>query len=416
MRILFLNQFFWPDLAPTGQLLGDLTEHLIREGHEVTVICSGGSYTKNGAASLECTEEPTPAIKILRVPGFTYRRSAWGRLASYLTFLLGALWYQLRIPRQDLVVTMTTPPLLAVVGRFVKCLRGTRHFIWEMDLFPDAFVAVGALAERSWVTRILRWIEDSCRHRSDGIIVLGVCMEKRLLARGVSPKLVHVAENWADSKVITPKPLRGSGPINVLYSGNLGLAHDLDTITAAMRHFRNNDRFEFTFAGGGVGRIQLEQTCSSESISNARFLPYSSRQSMAEHLAQADIGLVTERPEWIGTIVPSKVYGLMAAARPILFIGPRPATPSLLISKFQCGWQIEPGDSETLIALLERLSLDREEVRRRARRARLAFEHHYDVPHGVARVTKILFGSERATVTSSEIINSSSTVVAKGDF
>jgi colanic acid biosynthesis glycosyl transferase WcaI len=417
MRILFVNQFFWPDVAPTGQLLGDVADHLSRLGHEVTVICSGGAYVEGGRAGFESTDEPSPAIKILRVPGFTYQRRASGRLFSYLTFLLGALWYELRIPRQDLVVTMTTPPLLAVGGRILKFLRRTRHFIWEMDLFPGAFVAVGAIAEGSRVTQLLRWIEDSCRRQSDGVIALGLCMRQRLLARGISPHLVHIAENWADGKLITPSPTRTYGPVNVFYSGNLGLAHDIDTIANVMRHFRNDPRFVFTFAGGGVGRSQLERLCSTEGIDNARFLPYSSRKSMGEHLAQADIGLVTERATWIGTIVPSKVYGLMAAGRPVLFIGPESATPSLVINKFHCGWQVEPGDLPAVVALLEGLSLDRDGIHCRGRRARLAFEREYDMPHGVARVSKILLGitPESASREMPETVTSRNEVVTEAD-
>src|SRR5271167_2537183 len=105
MKLLFVNQFFWPDVAPTGQLLSDLTEHLTQEGHEVTVICSRGAYADGGSAKLTAADGPAPSIRILRVPGFTYQRGSFGRLFSYAIFLLGSLWYELRLPRQDLVVT-----------------------------------------------------------------------------------------------------------------------------------------------------------------------------------------------------------------------------------------------------------------------------------------------------------------------
>jgi hypothetical protein len=215
-------------------------------------------------------------------------------------------------------------------------------------------------------------------------------MRTRLLARGTPEHLVHVAENWADGRAIVPGPNRLSGPLSIFYSGNLGLAHDIDTIADTMRHFRNDSRFLFTFAGGGAARTQLEQMCTAEGIQNARFPPYASREHMSEHLAQADIGLVTERPACVGTVVPSKMYGLMAAGRPILFIGPKQATPGLLIQRFQCGWQIDPGDLRKLIMLLEWLSVRREAAWEHGQRARAAFESYYDLPHGVARVTAAL--------------------------
>lgn len=383
MKILIVNQFFWPDVAATGQFVTDLTRRLGCE-HEVTVICSGGAYS-----SIDSMDE-APPVNIIRVPGPRYRRGALGRLFSYATFFLGALWHECRVPRQDVVVTMTTPPLLAIGGWIVKQFRGSRHYIWEMDMFPDAFVALGALRERALLTRVFAWIEDGCRRQSDGIIALGPCMRRRLVARGIPKRLVHVAENWADGRSISARPLRDSGPINVLYSGNFGLSHDLDTIVEVIRHFRDDSRFVFTFSGGGVKRDELERICSSEGIQNCRFVPYVSRDAMDNLLADADIGLVTERPAHIGIVVPSKVYGLLAAGRPVLFIGPRRSTADLLIRRFRCGWQIDPGDWKSVAKLLESVALNRNELRVLGGRARSAFDGYYDLPQGVGRIAAVL--------------------------
>jgi glycosyltransferase involved in cell wall biosynthesis len=385
MRILVINQFFWPDLAPTGQYLCDLTRHLAANGHEVTVICSGGAYAKADAAGSE-----PPPVRIIRVPGTRFKRGTLSRLISYSAFFAGVLWHQMRVPRPDIVLTMTTPPLLSVAGWILKMLRGSRHFIWEMDLFPDVLVTVGALPANGLVTRILGWISDSARRHSDGVIVLGPCMRARVMARGIPADLVHVAENWADGHAILPGPERNTGPLHIFYSGNLGMAHDVDTIAGAISHFRNDARFQFTFAGSGVGREQLEKQCTAEGIRNVSFPGYADKAGMSAHLAQADIGLVTERPACVGTVVPSKVYGLMAAGKPLLFIGPAEATPGLIIGRSRCGWQITPGDVPALIALLEDLAVHREEAGQYGRRAREVFEQHYDLPDGVARVAAAL--------------------------
>jgi colanic acid biosynthesis glycosyl transferase WcaI len=246
------------------------------------------------------------------------------------------------------------------------------------------------LPESGWATKFFRRIEDSCRRQCDGIIALGKCMRNRLVARGIPADKVHVAENWADGNAILAEPQRRSGPVRILYSGNLGLAHDVETIAAAMEHFRDDPRFVFTFSGSGVGRDQLRRICLDRGLQNAQFLPYASRDQMSAHLGQADIGLVTELPAFLGTVVPSKVYGLMASGRPILFIGPREATPGFLVRRFACGWTIAPGDSSALIELLESLYADRSEIRTRGRRARSAFERHYDLPRGVERVAAFL--------------------------
>ena len=280
--------------------------------------------------------------------------------------------------------------MLSIGGAILKALRGTRHYIWEMDLFPDAFVSLGALRENGWAARALRQVADFSRRNSDGIITLGPCMRSRLLARGLPKHLVHLAENWADGRVISPEPFRSWERLNVLYSGNFGLSHDIETIAAAIYHLRNDSRFVFTFAGGGVHRDKLESVCHAEGIGNVRFLPYCSREEMSHHLAQAHVGLVTQRPACVGTVVPSKVYGLMAAGRPILFIGSRRATPAILIRRFGCGWRIEPGATQSLIEVLETLAARPDWIRERGVRARNAFERYYDLSHGVARVAAIL--------------------------
>ena len=383
MKLLLINQFFWPDVAPTGQLLTDLARHLAAN-HEVTVICSGGSY-----ADAATTSNPPP-VRIIRIPGWRYRRGVMARFASYSTFLAGVLWQEFVMNRPDLVLTMTTPPLLGWAGTILKRLRGVRHYIWEMDVFPDVLVSLGALRERSYLTRILRYLENTCRRQSDGVIAIGPCMRNRLLQRGVPEELVSVAENWTDGDLITPEPPRRSGPLHVLYSGNLGVSHDIETIVGAIRHFRNDPRFLFLFAGGGEGKGRVGRICVAENMTNVRFLPYSSREAMSGHLAQADVGLVTEHPASLRTVVPSKTYGLMAAARPILFIGPRKATPALVIERYGCGWQVEPGDVDSLVQLLEWLATHRELLEIHGRRGRECFEKHHNLPAGVARIAAIL--------------------------
>jgi len=119
------------------------------------------------------------------------------------------------------------------VGLAAKRVRGARHFIWEMDLFPEALTDVGHLAPGSWVTRAIGGLSDFVRRRSDGVIALGECMRDRLLARGLPLELIHIAENWADGSLITAAPARRSGTLRVLYSGNLGLTHDIETIAEA---------------------------------------------------------------------------------------------------------------------------------------------------------------------------------------
>lgn len=386
MRILLINQFFWPDSAPTGQLLADVANGLARRGHQVSVICGSARY---GVASPAAANRP--CVEIHRVRDYQFSRRIFGRMLSYVSFLAGCLWKELTLPAPDLVVTLTTPPLLPFLGTVLKWVRPRcRHYIWEMDVFPDTLVGVGVLPEHSWILRALKRVADIPRRRCDGILALGDCMRLRLARHGISEQGIHVVQNWADGGLIRPEAFRSEGPLRILYSGNLGLCHDVETVWRAIEAYANNDRFSFVFAGGGARRAALERLCQERQIRNAAFVPYSKEEEMSSHYGGAHIGLVTQRVASLGAVVPSKTYSLMAAGRPILFVGPRQATPAQLIEKFACGWQVDCGEGDSLIRLLKELESDREEVCRRGARARAVFEEHFDAPIGISRLFRAL--------------------------
>ena len=389
MRLLMINQFFWPDTAPTGRFLLDVARAMEGQGIQITAICGASGYgTKD--------DTPCPPIRILRPSATHFSRDVAGRILSYASFLAGAFVAGFRVGRPDTVITLTTPPLTSVFGRMLKLSRGCRHFIWEMDLYPDIAVDVGALKANSMLTCVIGALADWSRRNSDGIIVLGEEMKSRLIARDIPEHKIYVAENWADGMEITPLPFP-EGPLVVHYSGNSGLPHDIETISSAIKTLANDQRFRFVFAGGGRRREQLETSCREQGIGNASFLPYSSRAKLGMSLSEGHLGLVTQLPQTCGSVVPSKTYGIMAAGRPILYIGPREATPARLIDRFKCGWQVKPGDTAALVGLLEKLSTERHLILEAGLRARQAFEKYYDRPIAASRIVKIL-GLETATV------------------
>jgi glycosyltransferase involved in cell wall biosynthesis len=383
MNILLLNQFFYPDSAATSQLLTDLARDLVSQGHSVRVICGTSSYAEPDSV-------PAPDVEILRIPALPFSRGALARSLSYASFLFGAFCRGLLGPRPDLILTLTTPPALGVVGAILKTVSGARHFIWEMDLYPDIAVDLGFLQPRSWVTRLLGVSFDHARRRADGIIALGECMRRRLIRRGIPAARIHVADNWADGGEIRPLPFPGFEPLRILYSGNLGLAHDVDTIRAAILRFSSDRRFHFTFAGAGPMRHRLESFCREHRVANVEFAGYRPYGSLAQALGQCHVGLVTQKPATLGSVVPSKTYGLMAAGRPILFIGPPEAAPAEIIRRFRCGWHIAPGDSSGLFALLEFLAAQPALVSQAGALGRRALLEHYDLPVGVGRICEIL--------------------------
>ncbi len=180
-------------------VLTDLAVEMAARGHEVHVICAGGNYAV-------ASGERQPAVAIHRLKALTSSRGKLGRILSYPSFYLGAAWLALTLPRPELVVTLTTPPLLSLLGALIKTVRGSRHLIWEMDVHPDVAISLGYFKAGGLLDRSVSLLADFSRRRADGILALGECMKDRLAARGIAREKLLVAENWADSVVIQPVP------------------------------------------------------------------------------------------------------------------------------------------------------------------------------------------------------------------
>lgn len=400
MKILFINQFFWPDSSATSQQLTDMAAGLAARGHDVSVLCSDGSYAT--AAS-----EHAPArVRILRVKAFRFARGRTGRVLSYLSFYAFACARGLTAKRQQVVVSMTTPPLLSLLGALIKIVCGSEHFIWEQDMYPDVAVDLGYFPARGIADRIVGLLADAARRHADGVIALGECMKARLVARGIPPDHILIAENWANSEAIRPLPPPGNlTQLILLYSGHLGLAHDLDTLCGAIEALQADPRFAFHFVGSANRSVELTTFLTARAIRSVEFRPYVVRDRLSEGLAACDIGLVTQRDACCGSIVPSKIYGVMAAERPVLFIGPRNATPARVIARHQCGWQIDCGDVAGLTHLLRHLIKHPRLIREAGLRARQALLMHYDLPQSIEHMEQLLTLRTRKAADSREDTN-----------
>ncbi len=395
-RIIVISQFFGSNQSAVGQFLADFANGASEAGHDVRVICGANDYAAEGIAargsaqsenSESAAEQPCGpgSIQVARVRTATFSQSKLQKLISYFTFYAGAVWRALRIPRPDVVVTLTAPPGLAWIGWLVQQIRGCRHVAWEMDLYPDIAIALDIPVAR-WTSVML----DFPRRRADAVIAPGDCMKIRLLQHKIPEDRIVVVENWADGRMILPSPFPTPPPLRILYSGNFGLAHDVATIRAVMVHLANHPDFQFVFAGGGLARRELIEFCQERGIENASFPSYVRLQDLGASLAECHLGLVTQKASTLGAVVPSKIYGLMAAGRPVLYIGPAQATPALLIRRFECGWHFDCGDEAGVSAFLLRLVENPGELRRKGRNGREAFLAGYDKPAGVARVLRSL--------------------------
>jgi len=371
MRILCVNQFFWPDSAPTGLLLRDLSDVLIGQGHSVDVVCGDSGYGTTAA------DKASSAV-IYRVKTVAFSKRSLVRLVSWLSFLISATIRSIRLPRYDLVIVMTTPPGLSYLGWILRCFRGSPFWIWEMDVYPDVAFGTGKMRPDGLASQLLSYLMNRPRHAASGLIALGACMRDRLLSNGLPADKIIVAENWATLDSVKPRPLPSeTNPLTVLYSGNLGLAHEIDTIASVMLSLQSDSRIQFIFAGGGARYIDLRNFCEQNGIGNSQFLPHQQPIDFANQIAGCHIGLVTLEPNCLGAVVPSKLYTLLAAGRPVLFIGPAAATTAICIRDEKCGWHYEAGDATGITALLQLLASDRKRVADAATHARMAHRNNH---------------------------------------
>jgi glycosyltransferase involved in cell wall biosynthesis len=223
-------------------------------------------------------------------------------------------------------------------------------------------------------------------------------MRQRLAGLGIHQEKIIVGENWVVGDSLRPQPFPPGDPLTVLYSGNLGVAHEIDTISQAMLALRDESRIGFVFAGSGAKLHQLQELCNRHRLHNIDFLPYQDRQQFSDLLATCHVGLVTLKPECSGTLVPSKMYSLMAAGRPMLFIGPASATPALHIRDHACGWHREAGDVERTVSLLRHLIDHPEEILEAGAQAQMAMARHFNRDLAVEHLARLLTGAKARAI------------------
>lgn len=397
-RILFVNQYYWPDHASTAQHLADLAESLAAEGHECHVLCGLGQY-RTGTAQLPSYEVHN-GVHVHRVKVSAFgRKSTLHRMCDYLSYYAQAMRKALFMKRFDLVVTLTTPPLIGLVGSVLKVIKGSKQIFWSMDLHPDASVALGRMKSSNLAVRTLNRLSNSIYRRADRVVVLGPYMADRILAKGVRPERVREVPVWSRRDEIFPRdraghPLREELGLEdqfvVMYSGNLGLAHQFDEVIGAAESLLNRPDITFLFVGDGPRLKEVKAASESKNLTNIRFMDYFPRNSLHLSLSVADLHLITMRDCMTGIVVPGKLYGAMASGRPTVFVGPKFCESADTIRESSCGQTIATGDIESLTKTIVTLADQPELAAELGQNARRAFLRTYESRHCCTRWADIV--------------------------
>lgn len=418
MRALFLNQFYAPDIAATAQVLTALCQDLATAGHSVTVLCSDARYrtphrgrglaNDDAAAQLPACEVRA-GVQVFRVPltrPSTAPSSSLRRLALRLRYeadfsqaALRRLRQLLREQRPDIVVAMSTPPTLLGLALLAARPLGIPVVYWVQDVYPEVLVAAGLLQPQRPLDRaamvFLTRLAQRLYRRTSAAIVLDAAMRERLADAGFPKDRLHIIEHAADSASIHAVPpqenrlrtllgLRAEDFV-VCYAGNLGRGHDFATLASALPRLASDPdlaNVHLLFVGDGEGRRPLQAAIPSSLAQRVHSLPPQEAGLRNDLLSAGDVALVTLAAEFAGLMTPSKIYPLLAAGRPILYVGPPrgrvaelcdPATPGGAV-----GERVANGDAPGLIAALRRLVTDHPRRLAMAAQARALAETRHD--------------------------------------
>jgi glycosyltransferase involved in cell wall biosynthesis len=397
MRVLLLNQYYHPDVAPTAQFAADLGEDLARRGHEVTAIASARPYA--GSRERLASRDRHAGVEIRRVAGTAFGRAHHlGRVADYATFLLQSVPVVTAAARPDVVVALSTPPLVAALGMLTRKLHGSRLVYWVMDVYPEVAVELGVMRRNSAATRAVARLSRAVLDRADAIVALDDSMRDRLIAAGGDRSRIEVIDNWCDGASVRPtaaesnalrRELGLQGVFTVSYSGNMGIGHDFDTLLGAMWLLRNEE-VHWLLIGDGPQRARLQAEVRALDVRRVTWLSYQQRAALPVTLTAADASLVCLGAGLGGLLVPSKLYGILAAGLPVIYIGPPEGRVAEVIREHDVGIAVRNGDAAALASAIRRLRDDRARRHAIGQRGRQLFEQKYDRPLALERHHQLL--------------------------
>jgi glycosyltransferase involved in cell wall biosynthesis len=344
-RLIFINRFFYPDISATSQILFDLTTRLVKEGYEVHVVCSRQLYG-DANANLPA-EDSVDGVTVHRVRTTRFgRRYLKGRALDYASFYLTAIAKLLALARAgDMVIAMTDPPLISIPAAIVSKLRRAQLINWLQDVFPEVASQLGANPLPQWLDSLLRGLR-----------------------------------NWSLRRATT----------NVVLGTRMGRAHDSETILGAAARLAKERDVVFLMIGGGVKMDALQNQVLQRGLSNFVFLPYQAREALADSLAAADVHLACLLPSLEGLIVPSKFYGILAAERPVIFIGDTNGELARVIRQADCGGVVSLGDPDGLVSEIWRMKQDRQYRLNAGARARETLHSRYALECAVSKWREML--------------------------
>lgn len=404
-EIKIVCQLFYPELVSTGQSMTQLAEALQREGIAVSVLC--GPPTVVDTKSNYKQEMTYNGIFIKRVFSTRFPKlNTVGKLINHISFSLSVFFELIKLPSSTMLLTITNPPFLPMICALVRCLGGARFILKIADVYPDTVASVGLISKRNILYKLWEIGNKLVFKKAEKLIVLGRCMKAKIatkLSSEQKKKLVFIPI-WTDDELIQEnlEKLKQKenvyiskwnlmGKFVVLYTGNLGRFHDLETIIKAASILEKQEPgIHFLFVGEGYKKQWCQKTVFEQELRNCQFETYVPREDQAHVLQLAEIGLVSLDSSMIGYSVPSKTFALMAAKKAIVAIMPKQSEIALMVAEVGCGKVVNNGDVQNLVSTILQLKKDTEKRVQLGRNGAAAIQEKYSLKHA-AQAYKRLF-------------------------
>ncbi|MDY7108636.1 MAG: glycosyltransferase family 4 protein [Planctomycetota bacterium] len=401
LRVVILNQYYVPDVASTGHLLHELAEELVTHGVGVSVNTSRPSYGPPETWQPCPRREFTNGVDVTRMITTRFSKDhLLGRVLNSMTFLAPLMLRMLFRSRKGEVFLYTTnPPYLGVIGAFVSFLRPHPYVVLLHDSYPHLAVWVGKIRAGGLIERVWHRLNRLIYRRAQQSIVLCEAAKELVCEDyGIAPELVHVIPNWADGRKLHPIPkaesetARNHGliePFTVLYSGNLGLYYEFETILAAAEQLREAN-FRLVLIGAGGKRDWIARQIRERELTNTLLLPYQPFRRLNDSLNACDASLVTIAKGIEGISYPSKLYSSLAVGRPILALSERGSELHRVVEDHKVGHWFELGDADGVAACIRRMIDDPGQCAELGRSARGLFEDRYTLGSSAELYAQVL--------------------------
>ncbi|MFM7135849.1 MAG: glycosyltransferase family 4 protein [Planctomycetota bacterium] len=362
-RLLIISQVYPPDPAAVGQHLADVAEAMVQRGWRVTVYTASRGYDDPRVRYSSREKRGGVDVRRLALSSFG-KRSIVIRLLAQLLFVAQALPRCILHSRVSCLLVSTSPPFAGFFGAIAAAIRRVPLVWWVMDVNPDQLIAVGRVRASSWAVRAFDWMNRRALGAARSVIVLDRYMSEVMQRKSTVPISMQVIHPWAAAELqVAAAPaqnrfrdsLQCDGRLVVMYSGNHAITSPLTTLLAAVQSMGHTGRLQFVFVGGGAGKADVDRLIVERPELPVRSLPYQPRESLHSALAAADVHVVSLADEAVGLVHPCKLYGAMAARRPIIALAPADSYLGEIVASHGIGWRVSQGDVAGMVAVLQEL-------------------------------------------------------------